>query len=96
MIMLAHVLSLASGFALMRWQAPPATIIATSAAVNLALAPLTAVVASRRGRRITLWAVLGFALGMWALAAVLLMRDLTAKPPARGEPPRFPPASDAA
>ena len=92
MVTLAKVLGIASGFALMRSGAPPATLIATSLAIDLALAPLTAVIASRRGRSVTLWTVAGLAFGMWALAAVLVMKA----GPARPEPPRYPPTSDAA
>jgi hypothetical protein len=50
MTIIANLLSITSGFALMRYQGPPANLIATSIIVDLALAPLTAIVASRRGR----------------------------------------------
>jgi hypothetical protein len=96
MNLIAQLASFASGFVLMRWPAPPATTIATSVMINLALAPLTAAIAARRGRRVTPWAVAGLLLGMWALAAVLLARPAGEKPPPRNEPPRFPPTSDAA
>jgi len=96
MVTLAKLLGLASGFALMRSSAPPATLIATSLAIDLALAPLTAAIASRRGRNVTLWTVAGFAFGMWALAAVLLMKAGGTRTSARPEPPRYPPTSDAA
>ncbi|HZO81904.1 MAG TPA: hypothetical protein VFB33_09425 [Candidatus Binataceae bacterium] len=92
---LAAVLSLTSGFALMRYRGGPAEMIATSLLIDAALAPLTATIASRRGRSPWVWAPLGFALGMWALAAALLMR-----PPRAGGAPRPtappPPTSDAA
>ena len=88
----ANILSVASGFALMGYRLPPATILATSIVVNLALAPLTAVIASRRGRSVLAWTLAGLSLGMWALAVVLIL-------PASGgsqEPPSYPPTSDAA
>ena len=93
MEMLAIFLSVTSGFALMGYRLPPATIFATSVVVDLALAPLTGVIASRRGRSTTGWTIAGLALGMWALAAVLLM---PASNRSRSEPPDYPPTSDAA
>ena len=81
-----------SGFALMGYRLPPATILATSIVVNLALAPLIAVIASRRGRSALGWTIAGLTLGMWALAVVLVL-------PASNrshEPPTYPPTSHAA
>jgi hypothetical protein len=89
----ATILSVTSGFALMRYHEPPAELIATSLIIDAALAPLTATIAVRRGRSLPVWAVLGFILGTWALAASLLMRprsDNDARPSAP------PPTSDAA
>ncbi|MGH7864155.1 MAG: hypothetical protein ACREQB_04140 [Candidatus Binataceae bacterium] len=82
---LATILSIASGFILMGHAGPPATVIATSLFVNAALAPLTAVISSRRDRSRALWFVIGLAFGVWALAAALLMRSRAAavsRPPA--------------
>jgi hypothetical protein len=93
---LATILSLTSGFALMGNRLPPATIAATSFVVDLALAPLTAIIAARRGRRASLWAVAGVAFGMWSLAAVLLMPAVAAERAQRPEPPAYPPTSHAA
>ena len=95
MATLANVLSFASGFALMGFRETPANLIATSIAIDLALAPLTAVVASRRGRSWILWAVAGVALGAWALAAVMIMPASRPAPP-RPDAPNYPPTSDAA
>ena len=53
MVIVATLLSLASGFALMGYRETPANLIATSVAVDLSLAPLTAIIASRRGRSAT-------------------------------------------
>jgi hypothetical protein len=89
MTIIASLLSLASGFALMGYRGTPANLIATSVAIDLSLAPLTAIIASRRGRSTTRWAICGLALGAWALAAVMIL------PPRRPAPPR-PPTSDAA
>ncbi|HVA40395.1 MAG TPA: hypothetical protein VNF49_07005 [Candidatus Binataceae bacterium] len=93
---IATILKVTSGFALMRYRGNPAEIIATSLVIDAALAPLTATIASRRGRSPIVWALLGFALGMWALAATLLMRprvhDLRTDP----RPGAPPPTSDAA
>lgn len=92
---LAAILSYASGFCLMRYHLRPAELIGTSLAINATLGPLTAVVASRRGRSSVLWTALGLALGMWALAAVLIMRPSGSKPE-RESGPNFPPTSRAA
>jgi hypothetical protein len=92
MQMVATILGIASGFALIGYHEGPDRMIATSLAVDVSLAPLTAVIASRRGRSALLWVILGFALGIWALAYVLLLT-------ARGGRPsdsHFPPTSDAA
>jgi hypothetical protein len=88
---LATILTIASGFVLMRYHQPPAGMIATSLLIDAALAPLTAVVASRRGRSVRLWSVLGLILGIWALACVLLMRSRRDSSGAS-----YPPTSDAA
>lgn len=90
---LAAILSVTSGFVLMRYSGGPAEIIATSLVIDAALAPLTATIAARRGRSATVWALLGFALGMWALAAALLIRPSRASGAPR---PTAPPTSDAA
>lgn len=92
---LAIILSLMSGFALMGNQLAPESIVATSIVVDLALAPLTAVIAARRGRRASIWAVAGI-FGMWTLAAVLLLPAISPERAARPEPPAYPPTSDAA
>ncbi len=70
---LASLLSITSGFAVIGYSEPPANLIATSIAIDLALAPLTAVVASRRGRSILRWCIAGLVLGAWALAAVMII-----------------------
>ena len=85
---IATILNVTSGFALMRYRGGAPEIIATSLIIDAALAPLTATIASRRGRSALVWSLLGFAFGMWALAATLLLR-----PRAPGAPP---PTSDAA
>ncbi len=90
---LADILSLTSGLAVMGYRLPPATILGTSIVVDLALAPLTAVIASRRGRNATRWTIAGLALGMWALAAVLI---LPAPNRSQNGSSGFPPTSDAA
>ncbi len=95
MTIIASLLSLASGFALMGYRGTPANLIATSIAIDLSLAPLTAIIASRRGRSTMRWAIGGLALGAWALAAVMI---LPASRPAPPRPPAspLPPTSDAA
>jgi type IV secretory pathway TrbD component len=87
---LATIIGLASGFVLIGYHEPAAEMIATSLMVDVSLAPLTAVIASRRGRSATLWAAAGFFLGMWALAYVLIFK------PRRSETSEYPPESDAA
>ena len=93
MTTLASILSLTSGFALMGYRLPPATIIGTSIMVDISLAPLTAVIANRRGRSVIGWTIAGLALGMWAVAAVLILPAVNKSP---SGPPSFPPTSDAA
>jgi hypothetical protein len=89
---IATILNVTSGFALMRYRGGPAEIIATSLIIDAALAPLTATIAARRGRSLLVWAVIGFAFGMWALAAALIAGP--PRPASRSSEP--PPASDAA
>lgn len=92
----ATIVSYASGFALMRTHKAPIDLVATSLIVDAALAPLTAVIAARRGRSPLRWVVAGFVLGMWALAYVLIVAPATADDPIRPENPSRPPTSDAA
>jgi hypothetical protein len=90
---LATIVAYASGFALMRYHESAATLLATSLAVDASLAPLTAIVAMRRGRATTTWAIVGFLFGLWAFIVVLLI----GKPKPRDlSPQQFPPTSDAA
>ncbi|MDO8433071.1 MAG: hypothetical protein Q7S58_11745 [Candidatus Binatus sp.] len=93
MTTVAYILGLTSGFGLMGYAESPANLIATSIIVDLALAPLTAIVAIRRNRSITAWAIAGFALGAWALACVMILPAYRPAPP---RPPQYPPTSDAA
>ncbi len=95
MTTLATLLSLTSGFALIGYREPPANLIATSIVIDLSLAPLTAIIASRRGRSVLRWAIAGLAFGAWALAAVLILPDSHPAPP-RPQAPTLPPTSDAA
>jgi hypothetical protein len=71
---IAAIVGIASGFALLGYHETPANLIATSLAIDASLAPLTAVIAARRGRSPLLWAIVGFSLGVWSLAYVLLVR----------------------
>jgi hypothetical protein len=96
MTTIAHILSIASGFALMGYHEPPANMIATSIIINLALTPLTAIVASRRGRSALRWTIAGLALGAWALAAVMIFREPSPPAPPRPDTPPYPPTSHAA
>ncbi len=91
---LATIVAYASGFALMRYHESAANLLATSLAVDASLAPLTAIVAMRRGRPTTMWAIIGFLFGLWAFIVVLLI----GKPKDAGPrmPEKFPPTSDAA
>ena len=72
MTFVAHILSITSGFALMRYRLPPLTTAMTSLIVDLSLAPITIIIAHRRNRSPGLWTVLGLAFGAWALAWVLI------------------------
>jgi|SRR5579864_4559072 type IV secretory pathway TrbD component len=93
---IATIVSYASGFALMRTHKAPIDLVATSLIVDAALAPLTAVIAARRGRSPLRWVVAGFVLGMWALAYVLIVAPAATDDPARPQSPSRPPTSDAA
>ena len=88
---LATILAYASGFALMHPRESAANLLATSLAVDASLAPLTAIVANRRGRDTRLWAVIGFPFGLWAFITVLLIGK-----PRPTTPEEFPSTSDAA
>ena len=91
---IATIIAYASGFALMGYHESAATLLATSLAVDASLAPLTAIVAMKRGRPLIFWALLGFVFGLWAFILVLIVgkrADAVDSPPAD-----FPPTSDAA
>jgi hypothetical protein len=91
----AAIVGYTSGFALMRYSGSPADVIATSLVIDAALAPLTALIAARRGRSALLWGALGFLFGVWALFSALLV--LPTKPAANDpSTPGFPPTSNAA
>jgi hypothetical protein len=92
----ATAMALASGFALTGHKEPPVVLLATSIAINLALAPLTAVIAARRGRSVTVWAVLGLCFGVWALGFSLLLLGARAKSADDANPDQYPPAPHAA
>jgi hypothetical protein len=94
MTILATLLSIASGFALMGYREPPANIIATSIIVDLALTPLTAIIAARRGRSALRWIIAGLVLGAWALVAVMIIPASRPAPPRPD--PQYPPTSHAA
>jgi hypothetical protein len=96
MTTIASILSIASGFALMGYHEPPTNMIATSIIINLALTPLTAIVASRRGRSALRWTVAGLLLGAWALAAVMIIPAPNHPAPPRPDAPQYPPTSHAA
>jgi hypothetical protein len=85
---IAAILAITSGFALLGYHETTPRLIATSLAVDASLAPLTAIIAVRRGCSLTFWAIAGFAFGMWALACVLLV--------CRRNHLDYPPESDAA
>lgn len=85
---IATILAFTSGFALLGYHESTARLIATSLAVDATLAPLTAIIAARHSRSVVFWGVAGFAFGMWALAAVLLISGRSL--------PDYSPGSDAA
>jgi hypothetical protein len=95
-MIIASILSVTSGFVLMRYHGGAAEIIATSLVIDASLAPLTATIAARRGRSRLVWAVLGFALGMWALVATLLIPPRVQELRTDPRPTAPPPTSDAA
>jgi hypothetical protein len=72
----------------MGFKESPLNLLATSIIINVSLAPLTAVIASRRGRSPLVWGLIGLCFGMWALAAtLLLMTPPKVPPPPPGQPP---------
>jgi hypothetical protein len=88
----ATALGLASGFGLMGFKETSLNLLVTSAVINAALAPLTAVIASRRGRSAIVWGAIGLCFGMWALAATLLLMS----PPKGASPSQVSPPPRAA
>jgi len=92
MTTLATILGLTSGFILAGTHRDPANMIATSLVIDASLAPLTALIAARRGRSATFWAIMGFALGTWAFASIILWRERRRDRPSHD----FPPTSAAA
>ena len=90
----ANIMAVASGFFLMAYKGPPENLLMTSIAVNLALAPMTGVIAMRRHRSVPIWTVIGLAFGAWALIAILVLPSYAAVPPP--PPTKYPPTSDAA
>ena len=88
---IATIVAYASGFALMRQRETAATLLMTSLAVDASLAPLTAIIANRRGRATRVWVVVGFLFGLWAFIVVLLIGK-----PKPAKPEGFHPTSDAA
>ena len=71
----------------MRSHKAPVDMLATSLIVDAALAPLTAIIAARRGRSPMRWAIAGFALGTWALAYVLIVAPRPSEPARPDNPP---------
>lgn len=82
----ATAVGLASGFALIGYRESPVNLLVTSVVVDVALAPLIAIIASRRGRSAVVWGLIGLCFGMWALAATLLLIN----PPKTPPPDRMP------
>lgn len=91
---LATLASFASGLVVMGYPMSAAAMLATSLAIDAALAPVTATIAARRGRSAALWTAMGFLFGAWALAVALLMKPRKDPEPAAPEP--TPPPSEAA
>jgi hypothetical protein len=90
----ATIVAYASGFGLMRYHESALDLLVTSLAVDASLAPLTAIVAMRRGRAVIMWTLVGFLFGLWAFIAVLLIGK--PKPAGSRLSSGFPPTSDAA
>jgi hypothetical protein len=84
---LATILALTSGFVLARAHESAANLIATSLVLDAALAPVTAIVAARRGCSIARWSIVGFIFGVWAFAWVLLFKPERSAPNADSVPP---------
>lgn len=92
MTIIATILGITSGFILAGTHRPPLNMLATSLAIDASLAPLTALIAARRGRSALRWAVVGFLFGVWAFACVMLCGERRPEQ----VPSEFPPTSDAA
>jgi hypothetical protein len=93
MPLIAFILSVTSGFALMRYRLPPLTTAMTSIIVDLALAPITVIIAHRRHRSIGRWTLLGLAFGAWALAWVLIFPLRRSTPATPDDDPHPSPAA---
>lgn len=77
---LALVLSVTSGFVLLGYHLDAASMVATSLIVDLALAPVTAIVAYQHKRPVLAWTLAGLAFGAWALATILILVRLRRAP----------------
>ena len=84
---IAFILGITSGFILAGFHESPVNLIATSIVVDAALAPITAIIAAQRRRSPVLWAVAGFAFGLWALAWILLFGRRAVDPRRNSSPP---------
>ncbi len=78
------VLSYATGLAFVAPDLPAAALVGTALAVNICNAIMCRLFAHNNGYPKTLWTLLGFVAGVWAVAVLILLPRRTA-PPA---PPR--------
>ena len=79
-----QILSWVSGLAFVAPDLPPGALVGTAIAVNICNAIMCRLFAHNNGYPKTLWTLLGFVAGVWAVAVLILLPRRT-PPPA---PPR--------
>jgi len=82
---LVTALSYLSGLAFVAPDLPPATVVGTALALHVCDAIMCRLFAHNNGYPKTLWTVLGFIAGLWAVAVLILLPRRPGTPSARPE-----------
>jgi len=82
---LVTALSYLSGLGFVAPDLPPATVVGTALALHVCDAIMCRLFAHNNGYPKTLWTVLGFIAGLWAVAVLILLPRRPGTPSARRE-----------